>query len=64
MGDFTRNSYLGYSASAGHVIDSSGVGDVVTGAPRGNELNGHAVLYQYKVRAHRRRQLGHHLALS
>ena len=48
LDDFARNSYVGYSVSAGNVIDQNEFGDVMTGAPRGNNMNGHAALYKYK----------------
>ena len=45
---FQQHSYVGYSVSAGHVIDGNRFGDVMAGAPRGNNFNGHAILYKYK----------------
>ena len=48
--EFNNNSLVGYSVSAGNVIDRSVFGDVITGAPRGNKLNGQALLYKYKNR--------------
>ena len=41
-----RNSYIGYSVSAGHVIDRQPHGEVMAGAPRGRDLSGFALLYK------------------